>query len=108
MTRGHQPRTTVRPLEKTEKCRRENCGKKKVCADCRDEYGAQFTASNYDLTDLSAEERMLVFIYAAGGDPSEWLCEWHTPTKFDIKDVTRHGDIIDEREWKGFLFNFSL
>ena len=51
---------------------------------------------------------MLVFIYAAGGDPSEWLCEWHTPTKFDIKDATRHGDIIDEREWKGFLFNFSL
>lgn len=108
MTRGHRPRTTVRPLEKTENCRRKNCGKEKVCGDCRDAYGSQFVASNYDLSDLSAEERMLLFIYAAGGDPSGWLSDQHTPTKFDIDDVTRHGDIIDERRWRSFQIKFSL
>lgn len=97
----------MNPLQRTDKCRRKNCGKKKVCGDCREAYGAQFVASNYDLAGLSQEERMLVFIHACGGDVSGWL-DSHTPSRQEMRLSLHHGDIIEEREWSGWRMDFQL
>jgi hypothetical protein len=66
-----------RPAVKT------NCGVKKLCKECDLKYGAQYSSGAYDLTGLDANERMLLFIYAATGDISEY---------FEPRVTTRAGN----------------
>lgn len=62
---------------------RASCPTKQLCYRCDVKYGAQYSSGAYDLVGLDANERMLVFIYAATGDISEW---------FDKRTTTRAGN----------------
>jgi len=62
---------------------KERCGVKKLCTQCDIKYGAQYSSNMYNLDGLNDNERMLLFIYAATGDISEW---------FDKRITTRAGN----------------
>lgn len=54
-----------------------NCGSGtrdwQLCHSCMEKEGGKYTASNFDLKDLSVMERQLVFLWACGQDISEYF-----------------------------------
>lgn len=44
-----------------------------MCNECMEKDGASYTASNFDLRNLSVVERQLVFLWACGKDITEYF-----------------------------------
>lgn len=76
-------------MRKTKKCAK--CDNKVklylLCQDCLLETGKEYTAANFDLSDLSLVERQLVFLWACGQDISQYFEKHLVPDMDDDLDL---------------------
>jgi len=70
-----------------------------ICYDCHRKIGNDYTAANYDLDGLSPEERMLVFMYAAGVDISCMFENTQLVSLPDNSNLYQDLDDLDVTHW---------
>lgn len=92
---------------KTKSC--SKCGSKHrdiylLCQKCMEKEGGQYTASNFDLSDLDQVERQLVFLWACGKDISGYLDktnhEVYVPDNEDLSELLSYLHVAPHYSWE--------